>query len=45
MKVSYQWLSELVDLTSLKSPQELSDLLTFRGLEVEEVQSLSKGFE
>jgi phenylalanyl-tRNA synthetase beta chain len=43
MKVSYQWLKELVEFDL--SPQALADLLTARGLEVEELQSLSKGFE
>ncbi|MBL7715338.1 MAG: phenylalanine--tRNA ligase subunit beta [Bdellovibrionales bacterium] len=49
MRVSYQWLAELVDLSSLeksgKGPQALADLLTARGLEVEAVDRLDKGFE
>lgn len=43
MKVSYQWLKELVDFKL--SPQELADLLTARGLEVEELTLQSKGME
>ncbi len=43
MKVSYRWLKELVDFPH--SPQELADLLTSRGLEVEELESQSKGLE
>ncbi len=43
MKVSYQWLKELVDFQL--SPQELADLLTGRGLEVEELSTQSKGME
>ncbi len=43
MKVSYRWLKELVDFKL--SPQELADLLTARGLEVEELESQSKGLE
>lgn len=43
MKVSYQWLKELVDFSY--SPQELADLLTARGLEVEELTNQSKGME
>lgn len=43
MKVSYKWLKELVDFKL--TPQELADLLTARGLEVEEIQSQSKGLE
>ncbi len=43
MKVSYRWLKELVDFKL--SPQELADLLTARGLEVEEIESQGKGLE
>ena len=35
MKVSYSWLKELVPFT--QSPKDLADLLTARGLEVEEL--------
>src|SRR3954463_7629907 len=49
MKISWNWLSELVDLSSLgkgpEGPQKLADLLTSRGLEVEEVHRLDQGFE
>lgn len=45
MKISYQWLSELVNLSSFSSEEKLAQELTRLGLEVEEVTSLSKGFE
>lgn len=49
MRVSYQWLSQLVDLSSLekggKGPEALADLLTARGLEVEAIDRMDKGFE
>ena len=45
MKISYQWLGEWVDLSSFKKPEDLADLLTARGLEVESVETLSKGLE
>ncbi|MBR1644776.1 MAG: phenylalanine--tRNA ligase subunit beta [Bacteroidales bacterium] len=38
MKISYKWLKEYVDTTL--SPKELDDLLTFSGLEVEEVEKV-----
>lgn len=38
MKISYKWLKEYVDTT--KTPQELDDLLTFSGLEVEDVENV-----
>lgn len=44
MKVSYNWLSSLVDLKGL-SPQALADLLTSKGLEVEEIENQGRGFE
>lgn len=43
MKVSYAWLKELVPFK--QSPRELADLLTARGLEVEEFESQGKGLE
>ena len=49
MRVSWKWLNELVDLSSLGTgmvgAQSLGDLLTRRGLEVEELQSQSDGWE
>ncbi len=45
MKISWNWLSELVDLSSIGTPEKLGDLLTFRGLEVEEIHRQAKGFE
>jgi phenylalanyl-tRNA synthetase beta chain len=43
MKVSYAWLKELVPFT--ESPKALADLLTARGLEVEELEAQGKGLE
>ncbi len=40
MKVSYNWLAEWVKLDI--SPQELADKLTMSGLEIEEVESISR---
>jgi phenylalanyl-tRNA synthetase beta chain len=45
MKISYKWLGEWVDLSGFKKPEDLADLLTARGLEVEGVDSLDKGLE
>src|SRR3954470_10617832 len=49
MKISWQWLSELVDLASLGSgpdaPAKLAEILTSRGLEVEAVERQDRGFE
>lgn len=45
MKISYNWLKELVDLSSLASPEECARLLTARGLEVEEVIRQDQGLE
>jgi phenylalanyl-tRNA synthetase beta chain len=45
MKISYQWLNEWVDLSSFKSPQEVADLLTARGLEAEGVERQDAGLE
>lgn len=46
MKISYKWLKEYVDTT--KTPEELDDLLTFSGLEiegVEKVETIKGGLE
>lgn len=45
VRVSYNWLSELIDLKAIGSPQKLAELLTSRGLEVEEIESQSKGLD
>jgi phenylalanyl-tRNA synthetase beta chain len=45
MKISYKWLGEWVDLSGFKGPQELADLLTARGLEVEGIERQDKGLE
>ncbi|MBC7692469.1 MAG: phenylalanine--tRNA ligase subunit beta [Methylotenera sp.] len=45
MQVSWNWLSELVDLSSVAGPQALADLLTQRGLEVEEMKTQGVGLE
>lgn len=45
MKISYKWLGEWVDLSGFKNPQELADLLTARGLEVESVSAQDRGLE
>jgi phenylalanyl-tRNA synthetase beta chain len=45
MKISYQWLNEWVDLSGFKSAQEVADLLTARGLEVESVERQDQGLE
>lgn len=45
MRISLNWLSEWVDLSGFKSPGELADLLVQRGLEVEQIEFLGKGFE
>lgn len=44
MKISYQWLSELVDLSG-QTPKSIADLITSRGIEVEEIQDLSQGWD
>lgn len=43
MKVSYNWLSELVG--NVESPEVLSNLLTMAGLEVESLESLGSDIE
>ena len=40
MKIALSWLKNYVDLP--ETPQEISDLLTFLGIEVEELQLLPK---
>jgi phenylalanyl-tRNA synthetase beta chain len=45
MRISWKWLSEMVDLSAVGGPKGLADLLTARGLEVEAVESLSEGFD
>ncbi len=45
MRISWKWLSEFVDLSGVKGPEQLAEILTRRGLEVEEVRPLAKGFE
>ena len=45
MKISYKWLSEWVDLSGFKNPNEVADLLTARGLEVEEVKRMDEGLD
>ncbi|MBY0470812.1 phenylalanine--tRNA ligase subunit beta [bacterium] len=45
MKISWKWLGEMVDLSGVETPQKLADLLTHRGLEVEEVRPLAQGLE
>ncbi len=45
MRISWNWLSELVDLSKAGTPEKLAEILTRRGLEVEEVRPLAKGFE
>ncbi len=50
MKISFNWLSELVDLSTLGATpavraEKLAELLTRRGLEVEAVERQDTGFE
>ncbi len=45
MRISWNWLSEMVDLTGVGGPQGLAELLTRRGLEVEAVESQGAGLE
>lgn len=45
MRISWNWLSEMVDLTRVGGPQGLADLLTSRGLEVEAVERQDLGLE
>lgn len=46
MKISLKWLNDYVDVSDyFTKPQELGDLLTNAGLEVEYIQDMSKQFE
>ncbi|NDG85107.1 MAG: phenylalanine--tRNA ligase subunit beta, partial [Proteobacteria bacterium] len=45
MKISYKWINEWVDLSGLKGPEALADLLTARGLEVESLHRQDQGLE
>ena len=45
MRVSWKWLNELVDLSLVGGPAGLAELLTRRGLEVEEIQSQAEGWD
>ncbi len=45
MRLSWNWLSELVDLSMVGGPHGLAELLTRRGLEVEAIESQGAGFE
>jgi phenylalanyl-tRNA synthetase beta chain len=43
MRLSWNWLSEMVDLGSVGGPRGLAELLTRRGLEVEAIESQDAG--
>ncbi|NDD91837.1 phenylalanine--tRNA ligase subunit beta, partial [bacterium] len=43
MRISWNWLSEMVDLSSVGGPKGLGELLTRRGLEVESIESQNAG--
>lgn len=45
MNISWNWLSEIVDLTQVGGAQKLAELLTSRGLEVEGIEFQDHGFE
>ncbi len=45
MKISYKWLNEWVDLSGLKGPEQLAEILTARGLEVESIDRQDRGFD
>ncbi|MEO7164546.1 MAG: YtpR family tRNA-binding protein, partial [Bdellovibrionia bacterium] len=45
MRISLNWLSELVDLTGSKGPDGLAELLTRRGIEVEAIERQDHGFQ
>lgn len=45
MRVSWNWLSELVDLSKAGTPEKLGEILTSRGLEVEAIERQDQGFE
>ena len=42
MRVPFDWLKDFVDIT--KSPEEVADILTMAGLEVEAVEKLDGDF-
>jgi len=44
MRISWNWLSELVDLNKVDGPKGLAELLTARGLEVEAIERQDHGF-
>ncbi|MEK6628590.1 MAG: phenylalanine--tRNA ligase subunit beta [Bdellovibrionota bacterium] len=45
MKISLKWLNDFVDITEfLNKPQELADILTKAGLEVEEIQNRASDY-
>ncbi len=45
MRISWKWLSELVDLSQVGGPDGLAALMTSRGLEVESVEKQNRGLE
>ncbi len=45
MRVSWKWLSEMVDLSGVGGPSGLAELLTRRGLEVEAMERQDQGFD
>src|SRR5690242_11617382 len=45
MRISWNWLSELLDLSSVAGPVALGEILTSRGLEVESIDRLDQGFD
>lgn len=45
MRVSWNWLSEMVDLSGVGGSAGLAELLTRRGLEVEAIERMDEGFE
>jgi phenylalanyl-tRNA synthetase beta chain len=45
VRISWNWLSEMVDLSQVGGPQGLADLLTSRGLEVEAIERQDQGLE
>lgn len=45
MRVSYQWLSELVDLPAEVTPKEVADRLTLAGLEVDAIEDMGAGLD
>ena len=45
MKISWNWLSEMLDLSTVGGPEGLADLLTRRGLEVEAIEYQNQGLE